>query len=663
MRCRDFNRLLNEIPYRDRSWAQRRHMDSHRSSCSRCAGVWQAEEMLRAIIVPPTPPTLLQRICVLIDEIVAGTVVPFPVRRTVIITTVVIAVAAAAAAGTLAVLDRIDGASVVDAAAPAVSEPAAPGDLPEAFAAEIIVIPAVEAASGSFSQDTAGEPEPATLVEADAASAAPAVMPASEPGPDPATGDTAPVEEFVAVVAYTPEAQPFDDDPPAATPLGTWDSLDRRLAIEELMAAPDPDAAARLGETLLQQTLADFGSPSREIAEIHLLLAGALRDLGDVVATQRHFQSAIEALGAAGVDPVQLIEPHIAFGSFYEAEGDYYAALEQYQSARQIMRSSQGVLTQDQIAIIDRMTHVNLLGGDHARARELQYESMLLVERTADPATEAAVEARFRYADWLRLYGPPESHAFQELVDLYEDTRVLIVTRFVDSDPALAIRLLQALAREMIEAGPSVAGQYAALEALRMSVRLANRFDDPRLIASVRRDAGDLFVLLSAGRNPGVPNSAAAAELNSVGGGVLSGGIPRSPVDYIPMAYERSWDHLGELEDGDAVRAEWFSGLTLLYSAPFQSSVVSMDPDAPRGRIVLEFTIDRRGQTRNIRVVESVPEGLLDSAMKNWLNQSLFRPRLTESGQTVPSRATIGMEFNYNPEAVDGSGAQRVSMN
>ena len=85
-----------------------------------------------------------------------------------------------------------------------------------------------------------------------------------------------------------------------------------------------------------------------------------------------------------------------------------------YNEARTINRHEYGLLNEDQIPLIDRITDVMLELNKPAEAEEQQLEALRIVERSYPPESDEALAALYKYAGWLREQG-----RFQEERDQY----------------------------------------------------------------------------------------------------------------------------------------------------------------------------------------------------------------------------------------------------
>jgi tetratricopeptide (TPR) repeat protein len=681
MRCKEFNQLLNDLHGSEPTGTQSSEMDAHRASCARCAGVWQAERMLRAMFVPPTPLSLLERICAFIDEIAAGTIVPFPVRRAIIIASLVLIGAAAAATTALVILEQIDrgdtaptDVTLIEAVAPI--EPPDPAILAEesaSNASDDTVSSASEAAESpsappavpvgfnrvAIEAVATDDPAPVEPFETEAvdlrASNAPIPVSASEivaAESEAARSDAGStqdnelevpdaegpelVDPAVTVAVVSPAPQRVEVELPAETPALGRDWLETRAAIDELMAEAAFDSAAELGQLLLSQIRAEFGDPSTELADAHSLIAKALRAQEDYVGTEIAIVNAIgvlESIESAGgrerPDPTQLIDALLFLGDTYDLMGEYAFALETYEKARDIGRRKWGLQNLDQIEIIERMTDAYVSAGALGKAEELQIELLRMVLLVFGDASEEAIEAHHRYARWLRQHLEPGPRKRRNIAFAYTEAERIIRQHFLAGEPVRGIQLLMAHATEVLRGGPEW-GHFAAaaLRSARQTYH-SRHLDNPLILATIARDLGDWYVLVGA-------HTAAFRNFHT----------------YAFRNYREAWVALGSLPIGDALREKWFAPLTVIYLADVDSRALSTELDAPKGYVAMELTIDVFGRARVIEVIDSEPDGLLVSAAKRLVAGSRFRPRIVD-GEAVVSRNTFYFQFRYDAERVN----------
>lgn len=394
-------------------------------------------------------------------------------------------------------------------------------------------------------------------------------------------------------------------------------SLELRFTIADLIADGNLEAAEALADLLLELTAADFGPESSELAEAHLLIGEIHKQLGNFTAAETSILNAIDIYEAqAGPLSPLLIDPFMDLGENYEEGGDYASAISAYSEARTIGRRTYGLLNEDQIAIIDDMTRAAEALGQLEEARELQLEALTLVERNYDQASLEAIEARYKFADWLR-----EHRQYDEERRIYFEIQ-RIISRAFDDDPLMTVRVLRERAASYRQQDHN---DGLGLAGLRDAVEILEAMPDPPplLLAQVYLEIGDWNVEFS--RTGAIGN------------------------DYVI-----AWSQLGNLENANEIRDEWFGGLTVVDIDPVSRRDLSSDPDAPLGYVEIYFTVDRSGRTRDIEITASEPVGLKDSAFIRQYREARFRPRV-ENGELVEVRRARRNEFRYDPAALQSS--------
>ena len=396
------------------------------------------------------------------------------------------------------------------------------------------------------------------------------------------------------------------------------DSIEMRIAIYDLVADSRFDEAAEL---VLRGVRAQFGDPSRELARAQMTLADTFRTQGDFDLAESWLVDATTTLrGIESGDPTLMIDALLKQGDLYQLQNEHAYALEAYREARDLGRRSMGLLNLQQLDIIERMSVSYLAEGNEDYAKAVQEEAWSIRLRHFGVSSAEALEAHYSYARWLRNHANLGIVSSSELQLLYLDARNLIHENFAESEPEMAVRMLRELAHEVLTGMPYVGINNVAIYALLNARDLyeKNELDDPQLLAIIQRDMGDWSVLFA----------------------FLA---PR-----VEDAYQESWEVLGTLPDGPALRTSWFSPLTVLYAAPAKSRRLTADPDAPWGSVDLAFTVDEDGRARDIEVVWSDPPGRLDTAVIRSVAESRFRPRIAD-GKLIRSSARLRLEFRYDP--------------
>jgi tetratricopeptide (TPR) repeat protein len=402
-----------------------------------------------------------------------------------------------------------------------------------------------------------------------------------------------------------------DTEPPPVN------AFETRIVIEELLEAGDVEGALALANRLLELAGDEFGADSAQVADAHLLIAGVHNANGDYTAAETSILAAIDVYeGLDGPVSARLIDPFLDLGANYEEAGDYQGAISAYSEARTIGRRNYGLLNEQQLAIIDDMTEAAVRLGQFEEARNLQLEALTLVERSFDESSVEAIDARFKFAAWLR-----EHRQYEEERRLYFEIQ-RIAEREHDENSLLTVRALMERAASYREEdngdGLGVSGLRDALEILE-----AMPEPPPLLLAEVHVAIADWNV-----------------EFDRAG---------TTATDYI-----EAWRLLGRVENGDQIRREWFEELTEVEMNPVSRRGLSGDPDAPQGYVEIRFTVDVAGRTRDLEITGSHPPGFKDAAFMRQYREARFRPRI-ENGELVPARRARRNGFGYDPEAVEGA--------
>jgi tetratricopeptide (TPR) repeat protein len=382
----------------------------------------------------------------------------------------------------------------------------------------------------------------------------------------------------------------------------------RRLTAEQRYAE-----AAEIGAQLVPLTEAEFGPDSLEAAAAHSALAAVQNELEDYSAAEASY---LHALGVyrevEGSFARVLIEPLLGLGDNYHDSGQYTNAISAYNEARTVSRRVDGLLNENQIVMLDRITASFERLDDHEEAHERQLEALMLVERNHDPADPEMFEAIYRYAAWLRSV-----HRYPEEREQYFRVERVIRDRFGD-DSLLLVRPLRERAISFrVQGSAAPQGIGGLRDALAMLEAEPQR--DPLMVAEVLRDIGDWDVAF--------------------------GRIGTDGADYL-----RSWRALGDVSNGAELRTDWYESNAFTFNAPWNRRSLSNDPEAPRGHVLVRFDVDQYGRSQNVAIVSSEPPGLKDDAITRYIRESRFRPRIVDGQIVYTSNKALDVIFRYLPD-------------
>ena len=388
-------------------------------------------------------------------------------------------------------------------------------------------------------------------------------------------------------------------------------------------AAPPGDAAARGIDTTSYQeridsTTQQFGKTSLPTAEAYSDLADAQRHAGQHEQATQNYMAAVEIYRSIDGPFTPLAIPLLLnLGDNYVEAHDGLSAITAYSEARTVNRRIYGLLNEAQLPMLDKLSATFLELNRPAEAEAQQVEALRLAERAWPPESDQGLAAVYKYAAWLH-----DRQLFQFERDQYDRARRLIEDHYGKKDVRLVMPLLgigNSFRSQRTPDGQGIAALQLALEIL-----VAQPNKDSLAVATALRDLGDWQVAFDR-------------------------------VGYSGAEYRRAWQLLEDVQYGDRLRREWFTGQISVLREPIVVRALSEDPKAPSGHVLVRYDLDRNGLTSNVAIIESEPAGLMDEAVSRQIKRSRFRPQMAEgeivSGQGLGLRLT----FQYKPVAEAGN--------
>jgi hypothetical protein len=265
--------------------------------------------------------------------------------------------------------------------------------------------------------------------------------------------------------------------------------------------------------------------------------------------------------------------------------------------------------------MLDRMTESFESLNQLTEAHEQQYDALKLIERNHAPASQEAIDAAFKYALWLRSV-----HRYSEERDQYFRIERLIRDAYSDESVLLVRPLRERAISFRVQGNAAPQGSSGLRDA--QEILDAQADPDPLLLAELLRDIGDWQVAF---------------------GRVVTDG----------SEYERSWQLLGDVPNGEQLRDDWFQGIEWVFTAPMSRRGLSDDPGDPRGHVLVRFDIDTFGRSENVVVITSEPAGLKDEAVARRIRQSRFRPNIANGKVVAATNKGLDIIFRYVPSDDD----------
>jgi TonB family protein len=386
-------------------------------------------------------------------------------------------------------------------------------------------------------------------------------------------------------------------------------------AAEEVVAGVTPADNVASNERFVASTVTEFGRNSMQTAEAYVGLADAQREAQDYEKAAESYLAAVEVYRAVdGPFTPLAIAPLTSLGDNYREAEDYTSAVASYGEARTVSRRAYGLHNPDQIVLLDRISESLLDLDQLAEAEAQQVEALRLIQRANPPESEAVLDGIYRYAAWLGERG-----MYQLERDQYMRAQRIIRQYYGESDLRLVTPLLgigNTYRRERNPAGPGISALEDALKLLRDQPER-----DALALAMVMRDVGDW---------------------NTAFG----------KMGYAGMEYQRSWELLGTLPNGEALRAEWYAGANYVLYEPISQRGVSTEREAMPGHVLVQFDIDVAGNPQDVRILESDPAGFKDEAVLRHVRRSRFRPWVVAGAVAPGPGLAIRVDFRYLPDAL-----------
>jgi TonB family protein len=408
---------------------------------------------------------------------------------------------------------------------------------------------------------------------------------------EPGTADSVVVERDEVVTVIAPEG---------GTAIVTDDATDSTESAADTVGR---------NEQFVASTVEQFGRKSLQAAEAYVGLADANRN-----AQQYADLTAVEIYRAVdGPFTALAIGPLTSLGDSYREDNDDGNAVSAYSEARTVSRRAYGLHNEEQIALLDRLSQSLLDLNQLAEAEEQQVEALRLIQRANPPSSDAVLEGIYKYAEWLG-----QRLMFQLERDQYMRALRIIRSTYGERDVRQVHPLVGIGNTYRQERNPAGMGISSLQEGLALLLEQPER--DSVAIAGTLRDIGDWSVAFD-------------------------------KTGYRGMEYQRAWQLLGSVPDGERLRREWFYGANYVLYEPISPRGLSNDPDALGGHVTVSFDVDTAGNSGNVTLVSSAPVGLKDEAVLRHIRRSRFRP-LIENGELVAARGlAIQVKFRYLQEA------------
>lgn len=384
-------------------------------------------------------------------------------------------------------------------------------------------------------------------------------------------------------------------------------SVSAKLALSFLLKDPDHDRMA--------------------YAQLLTLLADAQYLAGSYSTAAQNYELAIEAIQSAR-DRLDrsLVAPFLGLSRCLIAAGQYEEAIFNYRHTVHVHQVNNGLYGVQTAELTAELSEAYFASSDFDQANAMQDRYVAIIQRKFPgdnlarlPSMHSRADMLSRTGHYLRSY-----KGYRRIIALVERAEGTVSLELV---PTL-IASANLLASNSIVDGED--GTEKATRYLRRAVGITDTSDEAN-----ETDKANVHITMGDFLSQTTPNRRAVVR-----------------------SYKRGWQYLDGNPDLHAYRDEMFSNAVLLKSLPDNApatmrKLLARALDSTRnmnGHIVVAYDVDEGGRPDNVRVVESVPQGLHDFMVKNYVKNFAFRPRF-EDGEPVRSPGhRFELPFSFSDE-------------
>ena len=346
-----------------------------------------------------------------------------------------------------------------------------------------------------------------------------------------------------------------------------------------------------------------------------------------------------------------LVRPLLLLGDARFGQGDYPGALDSYSQAVQVSRVSDGLFTPNQVeAVYKQSEALQRLGDGEAATRREEYAYEVLA-RAYGTEDEAMLPGVFRLARWYK-----DAYNIFAARALYQQALKIYGANGKASTPR-AIPALQGLAEtyRMERFPPFYVDdrESPSLLASRPGGRFAN-YDVPLQINSfpvAERALQEVIRIRQKDAGTG-PTPVSEAILDLADWHLMWEHFRKAHTLY-EHVYER-FEKVGSID-----AATYFAEPVLLhFAAPKEPRPppAGEREEQTAGFVEVQFQVSANGSVRNMEVVASEPDGLMDFPVRRSLRSARYRPAMVD-GKAAPFEGEVYRhEFNYFPRSEKPSG-------
>ena len=425
-------------------------------------------------------------------------------------------------------------------------------------------------------------------------------------------------------------------------------------------ATPEVGSRFRqLQESLQNGALDEAEVTAKQIAEVAaevstrntVLRARTLHNLAlvqhlrkDFGAAILNYQAAVDVINSArDMLSVELVQPLHAMGIAYTDMGDPVAALDAFDAALHVSNVNRGPHSLAQVPLLQSLQALHERQRDPATARTVLDRIYQLHVRQSGPDAEALLPVLRQQAEFYKrheMYGPEYAAWYKSLVILRRHRGASDLS-LIEPQLNLGRNMIRGMDRVTYRSGPTAPSAEKYLKRA-LSIASHNPDADWKIKRRATLALADYYILL---------------------------GMPAQGHRY----YREAW----HLMSSDALLAQRAADLEMIVpiSRPhpdpyanfeYNPDVEKIDPnDYESGLIAAEFTINRRGRTEDVVIVEQNPPDFdrMVWRLKSALKDFVYRPRFVNAEVEPTPRYRYQLEYFYLPSEYEASLAKSGKLN
>jgi len=415
---------------------------------------------------------------------------------------------------------------------------------------------------------------------------------------------------------------------PALTPPGADPIEVAKAEYERLVADGEFLEAADAIKRAIARLLAQPGHDRLAYGTLLSKLGAAQLAGGEFEMAAENYELSIETIEIAR-DRLsgELVEPLLGLSHAYMAAGRYVDAVDSYRRTIHVHQVNTGLYGEEKANIVDELSEAYFALGDYDLANDMQEAYVNMVAREHPDDIAARLPSLYSRAEMLVRTGDNfrSVDAYRRIIALIEDAE--------GNDSLSLIPAMTAISGVL--AGNRIADGEDGAKKARRYLRRALAITERNASADARTRA-DMFITMGDFLSTQTPNRNDVIE-----------------------SYRRGWDLLSADDVHDiAYRDQQFDRPLLLNEVPSGTPAAmaellanAADDETPKnGHVTVQYDVTPGGRPDNVRIIESVPEGLHDYIVRSHVEGFAFRPRFVDGDPVGTPSQIFEIRFSWDHE-------------